>query len=119
MARRATNNDRLLGQIDKKLSQVLVLLSRNRPGIGENGFNGKGPLTMEELLAMPDHLRKTVMALNKIGRATSETISSNTKRARALESGYLNQLVMMGIVRKERTGRKVYFYIPRRKLRKH
>jgi hypothetical protein len=62
---------------------------------------------------MPDHLRKTAMTLCRLGRATAEDVSQQTKRARAVESAYLNQLVIMGYTKKERKGRKAYFYIDR------
>jgi uncharacterized protein (DUF1015 family) len=71
------------------------------------------PLDVMTLLNMPDHLRKTAMSLCRIGRATAEEISQQTKRARAVESAYLNQLVIMGYLKKERTGRKAYFYVDR------
>jgi len=38
-------------------------------------------------------------------------VAEQTKRARAVESSYLNQLVMMGYLKKERRGRKAYFYV--------
>ena len=68
-------------------------------------------LDVMTLLSMPDHLRKTAMAICRCGRATAEEIADQTKRARAVESAYLNQLVIMGYLKKERKGRKAYFYI--------
>ena len=62
---------------------------------------------------MPDHLRKTAMTICRCGRATAEEIAAQTSRARAVESAYLNQLVIMGYLKKERKGRKAYFYIDR------
>lgn len=106
---------RVLGQIDRKLSQVLTVLSRNQHSFGVSGFDGRGSLTMSELLAMPDHVRKTAVTLGKLGRATSGMVSRKTGRVRSQESVYLNDLVMMGLARRERQGRKVYFYIPRRR----
>jgi hypothetical protein len=70
-------------------------------------------LDVMTLLSMPDHLRKTAMTLCRMGRATADDISGQTKRARAVESAYLNQLVIMGHLKKERTGRKAYFYVDR------
>jgi ArsR family transcriptional regulator, lead/cadmium/zinc/bismuth-responsive transcriptional repressor len=70
-------------------------------------------LDVMTLLSMPDHLRKTAMAICRSGRATAEEISEQTKRARAVESAYLNQLVIMGYLKKERKGRKAYFFIDR------
>lgn len=71
------------------------------------------PLDVMTLLSMPDHLRKTAMTLCRCGRATAEEVSEQTSRARAVESAYLNQLVIMGYLKKERDGRKAYFYADR------
>jgi hypothetical protein len=71
------------------------------------------PLDVMTLLSMPDHLRKTAMTVCRCGRATAEEISQQTTRARAVESAYLNQLVIMGYLKKERKGRKAYFYADR------
>jgi hypothetical protein len=71
------------------------------------------PLDVMTLLSMPDHLRKTAMTLCRLGRATADEIAQQTHRARAVESAYLNQLVIMGYLKKERKGRKAYFYIER------
>ncbi len=70
-------------------------------------------LDVMTLLSMPDHLRKTAMSICRCSRATAEEISEQTKRARAVESAYLNQLVIMGYLKKERKGRKAYFFIDR------
>jgi DNA-binding transcriptional ArsR family regulator len=68
-------------------------------------------LDVMTLLSLPDHLRKTAITLCKLGEATADEVAENTKRARAVESGYLNQLVLMGYLKKERRGRKTYFYV--------
>ena len=70
-------------------------------------------LDVMTLLSLPDHLRKTAMTICRCGKATAEEISQQTTRARAVESAYLNQLVIMGYLKKERKGRKAYFYIDR------
>ncbi len=75
------------------------------------------PLDVMTLLSMPDHLRKTAMTLCRLGRATADEIAEQTKRARAVESAYLNQLVIMGYLKKERNGRKAYFYVERENQR--
>jgi len=61
------------------------------------------------LLSLPNSLRKTMFALNKLGEATAEDLSTETKRLRAVESACANQLTRMGYVKKKRVGRKVYF----------
>lgn len=71
------------------------------------------PLDVMTLLSMPDHLRKTAMTVCRLGRATADEIAQQTHRARAVESAYLNQLVIMGYLKKERKGRKAYFYVER------
>ena len=71
------------------------------------------PLDVMTLLSMPDHLRKTAMTICRCGRATADEVSQQTNRARAVESAYLNQLVIMGYLKKERKGRKAYFYVDR------
>jgi len=68
-------------------------------------------LDVMTLLSLPDHLRKTAVTLCKLGQATAEEVAEQTKRARAVESGYLNQLVLMGYLKKERRGRKAYFLV--------
>jgi len=73
----------------------------------------EAPLDVMTLLSMPDHLRKTAMTVCRLGRATAEEVAQQTHRARAVESAYLNQLVIMGHLKKERKGRKAYFYVDR------
>jgi hypothetical protein len=69
------------------------------------------PLDVTTLLGLPDHLRKSALALATLGEATATDLSKETGRVRAVESDYLNQLVSMGLVKKKRKGRDVYFYI--------
>ncbi len=69
------------------------------------------PLDVATLLSLPDHLRKTALALTEVGEATATDISKKTGRVRAAESDYLNQLVTKGYVKKKRKGHDVYFYI--------
>jgi hypothetical protein len=63
------------------------------------------------LLSLPMSLRKTVIVLYKLEKATAEGIAQETKRLRAVESASANQLVRMGYLKKKREGRDVYFYI--------
>jgi len=69
------------------------------------------PLDVTTLLSLPDHLRKTALALANLGEATATDLSKETGRVRAVESDYLNQLVSMGLLKKKRKGRDVWFYI--------
>lgn len=63
------------------------------------------------LLSLPMSLRKTVMVLYKLEKATATDIAKETKRLRAVESSSANQLVRLGYLKKKREGRDVYFYI--------
>jgi hypothetical protein len=63
------------------------------------------------LISLPVHLRKTVMALYKLEKATADELSAETNRQRAVESASANQLARMGYLKKKREGHKVYFYI--------
>jgi hypothetical protein len=69
------------------------------------------PLDVATLLSLPDHLRKSALALSSLGEGTATDLSKETGRVRAVESDYLNQLVSMGLIKKKRKGRDVYFYI--------
>jgi hypothetical protein len=63
------------------------------------------------VLEFPKHLQTTVIALLKLGRATAEDVAKVTGKARAVESAYLNQLVVMKVVQKARQGRKAFFMV--------
>ncbi len=69
------------------------------------------PLDVTTLLSLPDHLRKSAMGLATLGEGTATDLSKETGRVRAVESDYLNQLVSMGLIKKKRKGRDVYFYV--------
>lgn len=105
---------RILQKIKESLDQINekmdVMIEIQRHSHEETQTISDGPLDVMTLLSLPDHLRKTAVTLCKLGEATADQIAEQTKRARAVESGYLNQLVLMGYLRKERRGRKAYFY---------
>jgi hypothetical protein len=66
-------------------------------------------LNLPALLSLPDHLRKTASVLAQLGSVRADDVAEKTHRARAVESAYLNQLVLMGHAKKVRAGRKVLF----------
>jgi len=68
-------------------------------------------LDVMTLLSLPDHLRKTAITICKLEQATAEEVAEQTKRAKTVESSYLNQLVVMGYLKRERRGRKTYFFV--------
>jgi predicted transcriptional regulator len=101
--------------LEKLNDKIEIMIEIQKNG---NDHNQKASLSLPDasldvmtLLSMPDHLRKTAMAICRCSRATAEEIAEQTKRARAVESAYLNQLVIMGYLKKERKGRKAYFFI--------
>ena len=100
-----------LERLNEKMEVMIEIQKHGRKDIAQSLTDA--PLDVMTLLSMPDHLRKTAMTLCRCGRATAEEISVQTKRARAVESAYLNQLVIMGHLKKERKGRKAYFYADR------
>jgi hypothetical protein len=108
----------ILEKIEESLERlndkIEVMIEIQKNGSDNHRSNATLPdasLDVMTLLSMPDHLRKTAMSICRCSRATAEEISEQTKRARAVESAYLNQLVIMGYLKKERKGRKAYFYI--------
>lgn len=108
-------------QILEKIRENLERLNEKMEVMIELQKHGKkdfqplpdAPLDVMTLLSMPDHLRKTAMTVCRLGRATADEVAQQTKRARAVESAYLNQLVIMGYMKKERKGRKAFFYVDR------
>lgn len=92
----------------RNISSIWIELRKVIPPVDELRYE---PLDVMTLLSLPDHLRKTATVTSNLGKATAEEISEKTERARAVESGYLNQLVRMGYLKKERVGRKVLFSV--------
>jgi hypothetical protein len=97
-----------LEKLNEKIEIIIELQKRDRKGVQPLP---DAPLDVMTLLSMPDHLRKTAMTVCRLGRATADEVAQQTRRARAVESGYLNQLVIMSHLKKERVGRKAYFYV--------
>jgi hypothetical protein len=100
-----------LEKLNEKVEIMIELQKHNRQEVQLPLTDA--PLDVMTLLSMPDHLRKTAMTVCRLGRATADEVSDQTKRARAVESAYLNQLVIMGHLKKERNGRKAYFFVDR------
>ena len=53
-------------------------------------------LAPARVFILPDHLRPTMMAIQKLEEATATQVTEVTGRGRATESSYLNELVRMG-----------------------
>ena len=97
-----------LEQLNEKIDAMFEIQKHGQRTIPENLPEALDVMT---LLSLPDHLRKTAVSLCRLEKATADEVAGQTKRARAVESGYLNQLVIMGYLKKERQGRKAYFYV--------
>ena len=99
-----------LDKLNEKMEIIIELQKQEPRNLPEQLPDALDVMT---LLSLPDHLRKTAITICKLGRATADEVAEQTKRARAVESAYLNQLVLMGYLKKERVGRKAYFYVER------
>ena len=95
-----------LKQIDDKLDQLMQ--EKTTSNIDSSMLDSLDVMT---LLSLPDHLRTSASTIFELKEATADDVSEVTKKERAVESNYLNQLVRMGHVEKFRKGRKVYFRI--------
>lgn len=100
--------DAIIGLYEKMLKAHEKLVQGNKI---KTFVETKLELDTMTLLSLPMSLRKTVMALYKLEKASAEEIAKETKRLRAVESAAANQLVRMGYLKKNRKGRTVYFYI--------
>jgi hypothetical protein len=110
---RIQGNVETLGErLEKMVNLQEAIMQQVQPRREEISLEGM-PLDAATLLSLPDHLRKTAMAMCKLGEATATDISGETSRVRAVESDYLNQLVGMGHLKKKRKSHDVIFYIER------
>jgi len=103
-----------LERIEKRLEAIEKMLSTHMPHeTPALPAPIEMPFSAEDLLKIPDTLRKSVMAVSKLGEATADKIAEVTGRTRSIESIYLNQLVRMGYIQRIKRGRKIYFKIMR------
>jgi len=81
----------------------------------QNSFSAWKPQPVDvpesELIALPDHLRKTYVVVSSKGECSAVQVSNLTGRCRAIESNYLNQLSRMGWLNKRRISKTVQFRI--------
>ncbi|MEM1953632.1 MAG: hypothetical protein QXP81_02255 [Nitrososphaerota archaeon] len=100
----------LVSRIERAVQELVeinkeLMMSRIR---GERE-EAKPVLLMPRATRLSEALRRTLNALQELGRAAAEEVAAKTGRARSLESVYLNQLTQLGLVRKVRVGKKVVF----------
>ncbi len=91
-----------LEKIDRSLNQLLKI-------VGQKTVSMEKVVGEEAPHKLPEHLRKTLLALYDLGEATASEVAPKTGRSRGLESIYLNQLERRGFVEKTRRARKVFF----------
>jgi len=88
--------------LNKKMNRVLQVKNCN----SLNDYVS----SLDILLSLPLSLRKTLLAIvENNGKGIASEISSITGRARAIESRYLNELVLRGFLNKQREGMNVVF----------
>ena len=97
---------RLEARIENLEREIAEMKSATQP-IKDQSL--KYRLGVADLLELPDHLRKTMIAVAETGQTTANELAEKTGRVRNLESSYLNQLERMGLIERFRKGRKVYF----------
>jgi predicted transcriptional regulator len=101
----------LLTSLNRKMLETQEKLLQKSGSVIKPPAEFKLAPDVSALLSLPMSLRKTVMVLYKLEKATAEDIAKETKRLRAVESSSANQLVRLGYLKKKREGRDVYFYI--------
>ena len=116
---------RRLRRIENKVDSVEGMLldlmeSRRFPDLVPAKRQGRNQGDMDEidretvnayLLKLPDSLRLTMFAMDKLREGSALEVSKITDRSRSVESFHLNQLERMGYLARYRKGKKVYFRI--------
>jgi uncharacterized coiled-coil protein SlyX len=105
---------RLLTGIDEKLQKISETQNALLENFSKSDLETSKrpmPVDVNTLLKLPDHLRMSLQKLMALKSATAEEVAAETGRTRAAESDYLNQLLKMGYLKKERRGRTVFFSV--------
>ena len=92
-----------LDVLEKMIKTVGISLAENQPQT----------LNLKDLLSLPSSLQKTMLAVQELKEATSSGVAEKTGRDRTVETIYLNQLMRLGYLDRERRGRKIYFKLMR------
>ncbi len=101
-----------LDQVIKNQEAIIKSLQGKQEEKPRNKIQkAKMSLDAMALLSLPDQLRKTALAVHKLGRATTERIAEDTGRERDVENMYLNQLVRMGYLKMKKQAKDVYFHL--------
>jgi len=94
----------ILKDISSQLSRLIKIIE----------FQTKSPVGFEwqDLMKLPKHLQTTAIVLGKTGCVCAVDVAQATGRARAVESSYLNDLVLLGLAKKEKRSNKTVYYFP-------
>lgn len=95
-----------LATLEKRISdleQSVRILPSKEP------ISRTAPSALTDLLSLPDSMQKTMMALQELKEGTAAEVAVKTGRNRSVETIYLNGLVRMGQVSRERRVHRVYF----------
>lgn len=101
-----------LARIEERLDLLERLLAR-KGMLDEHPSTGELSPSIRDLLNLPDTLRRTLLALQSLGEATSQEVAVKTGRTRSIETVYLNQLNRLKYVARTRRSRKVYYTVAR------
>lgn len=99
-------------KIEARLDDIEKILNKSGTSNKIVSNNNLSP-SIQDLLELPDTLRRTLLSLQNLGTATSEEVASKTGRTRSIETVYLNQLSRLQYVTRNRRGRKVYYSVSR------
>lgn len=91
----------------ERLLEIIIGVTSPR----EQEKKGKMPLDVVAILALPENLRKTALAIHRLGRATAMMIAQETRRESDVERMHLEQLVDMGYLSRERRAEEIYYYM--------
>ena len=100
-----------LEEIERRLDRIEGISSSSSKN--EPRMTGGLPPSIQNLLDLPDTIRKTLLGLQALGESTSEEVAAKTGRTRSIETVYLNQLARLKHVSRERKGRKIYYRVVR------
>jgi len=110
----------ILRRIEEKIDAVAKMLEQHISSEDEMKVSSEklniplsAPISVY-LLRLPDSLRQTMLAMDRLKEAATSQVAQGTGRSRSVESIHLNQLERMGYIEKFRRGKKVFFRIPQR-----
>jgi hypothetical protein len=88
---------------------ILNLLSGSEVFKEEKVDDEEKNLDAFAILALPQHLKKTALAIHRLGKATAEMTGNLTGRTLENEEANLLEMVEMGYLKKAKEGRKTYY----------